>query len=134
MTERIVEFRTVVVASSQSEARDIVNNDRTACCVVARSGPRAVVFQCPCGCGDVLVINTDEAAEGRVWLLRRTAETVSLAPSVWRTTGCRSHFIVWRNEIWWCSKDEEPEEGNFEDLNMWRELLSEYRRTRHRRR
>ena len=30
-------------------------------------------------------------------------------PSVWRTTGCKSHFIVWRSRIYWCDWHEELE-------------------------
>ena len=44
---------------------------------------------------------------------------MSLIPSVRRTSGCRSHFIVWRNQIWWCSRrwdDDMPFDGDaFDD-------------------
>ena len=54
----------------------------------------ALVFLCPCDCGAVIQLN----------LLRRTYPKweftinkqmeITIYPSVWRTTGCRSHFIV----------------------------------------
>ncbi len=33
-------------------------------------------------------------------------QTVSLYPSVWRHTGCKSHFIIWRSRIYWCDWDD----------------------------
>jgi hypothetical protein len=27
-------------------------------------------------------------------------------PSVWRDSGCGAHFIIWRNQILWCDRDD----------------------------
>jgi hypothetical protein len=57
------------------------------------------MLACPCGCGETLNINLDPKA-GPAWrLFERRNGGVSLFPSVWRDTGCKSHFIIWRSEI-----------------------------------
>lgn len=59
-------------------------------------------LKCPCGCGEVLSISLFPDGGPR-WILQRNSDgTVSLTPSVWRRTGCRSHFFLVRSEIRWC--------------------------------
>jgi hypothetical protein len=67
--------------------------------LIDRGRPRWLLLRCPCGCGDELPINLDSRS-GAAWRFYKTADNVvSLFPSVWRDTGCGSHFIVWRNHI-----------------------------------
>lgn len=58
---------------------------------------------CPCGCG--ATVHTSFMPEGHPrWTLTVHADgTISLAPSIWRTRGCRSHFFLRRGIIAWCS-------------------------------
>jgi hypothetical protein len=80
--------------------------------LVERGRPRWLVFACPCGCGEELPVNLDERA-GPAWRLYRSRRGTSLYPSVWRDTGCESHFIVWRDEIllFGVGRDFEDESG-----------------------
>ncbi len=67
--------------------------------LIERGRPRWLLLACPCGCGEEIPINLDPQA-GKAWRLYRDARHgVSLYPSVWRDTGCGSHFIVWRSRI-----------------------------------
>jgi hypothetical protein len=67
---------------------------------VERAGiPRSLVIACPDGCGEIITVNLDSRA-GPAWRLR-PPPVVSVYPSVWRDSGCRSHFIVSRGKIWW---------------------------------
>lgn len=67
--------------------------------VIQRGTPRWLLLQCPCGCGDEIPVNLDSRA-GKAWRLYRGPTTgLTLFPSVWRDTGCQSHFIVWRDRI-----------------------------------
>ena len=66
--------------------------------LVERGYPRLVVLACPCGCGEQLPVNLDPRAAD-AWELYRGENGASLYPSVWRESGCRSHFIVWRDQI-----------------------------------
>jgi hypothetical protein len=67
--------------------------------LVERGVPRWLLMACPCGCGAELPINLDARA-GKAWRLYRTRrDGVTVYPSVWRDTDCRSHFIIWRDKI-----------------------------------
>lgn len=87
------------------EADALLTNPGTAA-LVHRGVDRSLVIACPDGCGDVLTINLD-ARGGAAWTMYRERMGVSLFPSIWRETGCRSHFIVWRSKIYWCDSDDE---------------------------
>jgi hypothetical protein len=62
----------------------------------------AAAMSCPCGCGSVIQLSL--ARDSRPsWRVRRQRDgTISLVPSVWRTVGCRSHFILHKGRILWC--------------------------------
>ena len=72
--------------------------------IVERGRPRALVFRCPCGCGDVVTINLDKRA-GKAWNLYRRRNSVTLYPSVWRDSGCESHFVLWSDRVLWVDDD-----------------------------
>jgi hypothetical protein len=70
--------------------------------LVTRGEPRWLLMRCPCGCGEEIPVNLDKRA-GKAWrLFRSAAAGLTLFPSVWRDTGCRSHFIIWRDRIVMC--------------------------------
>ena len=76
-------IRTVVVAQDDGEAW-------------------SVGMTCPCGCGDAIELALFPEAEQR-WRLSVDANgRPSLSPSVWRRTGCRSHFWVREGRVLWC--------------------------------
>jgi hypothetical protein len=67
--------------------------------LVTRGTPRWLVLRCPCGCGVDIPVNLDDRA-GKAWRLYKAPSTgLTLFPSVWRDTGCESHFIIWRDQI-----------------------------------
>jgi hypothetical protein len=67
--------------------------------IISRGQPRWMILKCPCGCGDEIPINLDRRA-GKAWRFYEGASgAATLFPSVWRDTGCQSHFIVWRGRI-----------------------------------
>lgn len=72
--------------------------------LVHRGVDRSVVMLCPDGCGEVLTVNLDERS-GKAWERFGDNKALTLYPSVWRTTGCESHFIVWRGHIDWLDGD-----------------------------
>jgi hypothetical protein len=71
---------------------------------------------CPSGCGDELAINLDRRA-GPAWRLYRTEAALTLFPSVWRDTGCESHFIIWRSRIYLFGSKADDEDGD--RLDLW---------------
>jgi hypothetical protein len=67
--------------------------------LVTRGKPRWFLMRCPCGCGEDIPVNIDPRA-GKAWRLYRGNDSqLTLFPSVWRDTGCGSHFVVWRDRI-----------------------------------
>lgn len=115
-------FQDVVTACGQADARRLVRKKTDRLVIIDRNGPRSVLFQCPCGCGDTLVINVDRALK-RSWRLRHNHRGVSLMPSVWRTTGCRSHFVLWENRVWWCGLGEWDDDALPQD-ESWPEEMT----------
>lgn len=103
---RLERFTRLATVARQHEAREHVLAHPGDVALVERGAVRTAVFQCPCGCGDMLVINLDPAA-GSAWRHRVDGEVLTLMPSVWRDSGCESHFILWRNELYWCGVTEE---------------------------
>src|SRR5580658_1838817 len=76
--------------------------------LVRRGVLRSIAIACPDGCGEHLTINLDPRA-GPAWRYYGRGADVSLYPSIWRDSGCRSHFIVWRSHIYWCDWNDELE-------------------------
>lgn len=109
-------FDQVLEVERVFEARSLVQQNRNALVMVVRERPHNVVFQCPCGCGDILVINVNPKA-GPSWGVRQKGNQLTLMPSVWRDQGCKSHFILWDSQVWWCHSREERVEM------AWPEML-----------
>jgi hypothetical protein len=77
---------------------------KTATFYVAGEGPYpwAAAILCPCGCGDVIELNLMEQASP-CWSVRQNTDgTITLMPSIWRSKGCRSHFLIRNSRIDWC--------------------------------
>ena len=87
--------------------------------LVDRGVPRWLLISCPCGCGEELPINLDSRA-GKAWRLYRNPKWgLSLFPSVWRDTDCRSHFIIWRGQILLFGRNEDEfDESSFGEESM----------------
>lgn len=87
------------VTGSRQEALGLVKKPGDLA-LIERGKPRSIVIQCPDGCGDKLTINLDAHA-GEAWRLYSERSGITLYPSVWRTSGCLSHFILWSNRFYW---------------------------------
>jgi hypothetical protein len=57
---------------------------------------------CPCGCGDTIQLSMMQGQRPRWTLVERHMRFPTLAPSVDRTVGCKSHFFVRGGRIQWC--------------------------------
>jgi hypothetical protein len=62
-----------------------------------------VSFLCPCGCGAMLQMSllSEDKPHWRL-IVHPEDGTISIHPSVWRHTGCHSHFFLRRGLIEWC--------------------------------
>ncbi|MCP3404053.1 DUF6527 family protein [Bradyrhizobium sp. CCGB01] len=72
--------------------------------VLARDGQEdwSVGLRCPCGCGERLEMMLLQGVKPRWDVMLDDKGRVSLYPSVWLRTGCRSHFWIRRGKIVWC--------------------------------
>jgi len=77
------------------------------CVLIVRGVERAIVMACPDGCGETLTINLDRRT-GPAWKKFQRSGALTVYPSVWRESGCRAHFIIWKDRILWCGRSEEP--------------------------
>lgn len=59
------------------------------------------VLRCPCGCGATIQLPMT-ASSRPCWHFRGPSERPGLWPSVRRSTGCRSHFILRGGSVEWC--------------------------------
>lgn len=62
----------------------------------------SVGMKCPCGCGQTIELLVLDDAKPRWDILIDESDLPTLHPSVWRKTGCRSHFWVKKGRIRWC--------------------------------
>ena len=62
----------------------------------------SVGMRCPCGCGDVIELPLQLGVRPRWSLEADPFGQPTLSPSVWRRTGCRSHFWVRGGRVCWC--------------------------------
>ncbi len=61
----------------------------------------SVGFHCPCGCGDVIELLLLSTVNPHWTLSVDRLDRPTLHPSVWKSTGCRSHFWVKNGQIIW---------------------------------
>lgn len=70
--------------------------------VTANGGKAAfAVMRCPCGCGDSLNLRF-VGSRRPIWTLNSLDGPATVRPSIWRTSGCQSHFFLTDGEIIWC--------------------------------
>ena len=90
-------FTQIQWVANQDEAIT-ATHDREILALIAEGAKlKWLVFHCPCGCGDLLRISLSRAIRP-AWRIRfgRNGE-ISLYPSIDRSSGCRSHFILTRS-------------------------------------
>jgi len=68
--------------------------------LVDRGTLRSVVMRCPDGCGETITLNLDPRTD-KAWRIYQSKKGLTLFPSVWRDTGCQSHFILWNDILYW---------------------------------
>jgi hypothetical protein len=78
--------------------------------IVKRGTLRSAVMRCPDGCGEVITLNLDPRT-AKAWRIYQSPKGFTLFPSVWRDTGCQSHFILWNDAIFWMDGFDVDESG-----------------------
>jgi len=80
---------------------------------VKRGVLRSIVMRCPDDCGEIVTINLDRRS-GPAWRIYQRNGHLTVYPSVWRSTGCRSHFIISQDNVFWCDSGDAYEESTKE--------------------
>lgn len=69
--------------------------------IVGERRPWLLIMLCPCGCEARIHLNL-LPEDLPFWRVTQHSDgTLSVHPSIWRTTGCRSHFFLRRSSIVW---------------------------------
>ncbi len=63
--------------------------------------PWLLAFNCPCGCQNLIQLNLLKDAAPCWGFKVNKKNKINIYPSVWRTTGCESHFFVRKGKIDW---------------------------------
>lgn len=66
-----------------------------------KKSPWLLAFECPCGCKQIIQLNLLKEADPN-WKFKITnGNKISISPSIWRTTGCKSHFFIRNSKVDW---------------------------------
>ncbi len=60
----------------------------------------AIIFRCPCGCREIIYLNTLKTANPR-WKHFVRWGRIYIYPSIWRRVGCKSHFHIRGGRVDW---------------------------------
>ena len=102
---RVTRSRYVGTVENQGEARDLVKEPGDIA-IVHRGRPRSLLINCPSGCGELQTVNLDTRV-GPAWRVYRSRRGISVFPSIWKESGCESHFILWNDRVFWSSYDDD---------------------------
>jgi hypothetical protein len=72
--------------------------------VLGEAVPWSAALLCPCRCGAVIQLSLLKDDSPRWTISVGFLGLPTLAPSVWRTAECRSHFFLRRGKIVWCGR------------------------------
>lgn len=98
--ERVAPARRVRIIEGDSLPPKLPRRDL----VLARDDDEdwCVGLRCPCGCRATIELLVVPEAKPRWDLAIDAKGRPSLSPSVWRKTGCRSHFWLRAGRVRWC--------------------------------
>ena len=94
-----IHFTTVLITETPPPI-DAINGDSVY--VVAKNSiGKWAMFQCPCGCGEVITLSLQPAHKTRWALEINPSGRANFHPSVWRNIGCKSHFWLKDGRVYW---------------------------------
>jgi hypothetical protein len=87
-------------------------------------------MRCPDACGEIISVNLDGRA-GPAWRLYRGKRGMTIFPSIWRESGCKSHFVVWDGHVYWAgSMDWEERESEADQPSAVEKVIEILRRAK----
>jgi hypothetical protein len=109
------------IVPSHQDAIALVSNPGDVA-IVKRGKLRSVVMRCPDGCGEAITLNLDPRTD-KAWRIYKSKRGLTLFPSVWRDTGCQSHFVLWNDVISWVDRFEIKQEEETEEKRRLEERV-----------
>ena len=76
--------------------------EKTVYIVGEKNEPWVLTFECPCGCKNIILLNTLLEAKPRWKFKVLSNNKIDISPSVWRISGCKSHFYIRKGKLYWC--------------------------------
>ena len=76
-------------------------NEKTIYIVGDIKEPWLLAFSCPCGCHNLIQLNLLKEAKPRWKFQIVNKSKITISPSIWRTSGCKSHFFIHKSKIDW---------------------------------
>lgn len=74
-----------------------------------------IAMLCPCGCHQIIQLNLLPYVKPR-WSFHERNSIITIHPSIWRNSGCRSHFYVHNGRVIWCRESVNLPVANPPDL------------------
>ena len=59
---------------------------------------------CPCGCRSTILLNLLKDSYPYWKISKGNIQGLTISPSIWKTSGCKSHFFIRRGKIIWAGK------------------------------
>jgi hypothetical protein len=92
----------LVVCADQAEAKKAIGEDQVIAVIRSADKDKWVQFRCPCGCGEVLMLNLMRS-HSPCWQIEQLSQgRFSISPSV-DSTKCGAHFWVRESRIVWAN-------------------------------
>lgn len=85
----------------RASARDAAEKNRVVAIVASGGKQKWAQMRCPCGCGEMIMLNLMQSHSPRWDVVKNQDGTHSLSPSVDSTT-CGAHFWIRRDRLTWC--------------------------------
>lgn len=63
--------------------------------------PETLLFKCPCGCNADIYLNLLKDTRPNWGFYINKRGKITITPSVWRKSGCKSHFFVRNGKTLW---------------------------------
>lgn len=58
-----------------------------------------IVFTCPCGCSEQIILNMLESSKPRWTVEKNSKNDFSIFPSIHRKVGCKAHFFIRHSDV-----------------------------------
>lgn len=77
----------------------VIVADKTIYIIGGSLQPWLLAFNCPCGCKKLIQLNLIKEASP-CWKFKiSNRHKISISPSIWATSGCKSHFLLKQGKV-----------------------------------